>query len=140
MVSKIFLAIAVLSVLLSTVPNASAADADLTPCLSLDWVKCGLNVGTGLFKKYYGTWQNSQDVNAFGTVCKTQFGGLFRRFSWAWNGQFWCPSISATVLGTSEHYKSRDGAIEHAIQNFVQKAGSAGLLTQEQIAQYDKGQ
>ncbi len=132
-------AIAILCVLLSMIRNSSAENIDFTPCLSLDWVSCGINVGTGLFQTYYGTWLDSQDVNAFGTVCKTQFRGSFYRWEWVWGGHFWCPSISATVLGVSKNYKSRDGAIEHALQNFVETAGTAGLLTKEQIAQYDKG-
>ena len=139
MVSKMHQTIATLCVLCLIIPHLSAADIDLAPCISLNWVVCGTSVGTALYKKYYGTWQDSQDVNAFGTVCKTQFRGSFYRWQWVWGGQFWCPSISETIRGESEHLKSRTGAIEHALQNYVEKAGAAGVLTNEQIAQYDKG-
>lgn len=139
MINKMHQAIVILCVLLSIIPNSSAQNIDFTPCLSLDWVACGISVGTALYQKYYDTWQDSQDVNAFGTVCKTQFRGSFYRWQWVWGGQFWCPSISETVLGVSENYESREGAIEHALQNYVETAGAAGLLTQNQIAQYDQG-
>lgn len=139
MVNKVEQAIAVLCVLSIIIPQFSTQDINYQPCLSLNWVACGASVGTALYKKYYGTWQDSQDVNAFGTVCKTQFRGSFYRWKWVWGGNFWCPSISDSVRGTSEHYKSREGAIEHALQNYVQVAGAAGLLTQQQIEQYNQG-
>ncbi len=139
MVSKIHQVIAILCVLSLIIPHLSAMDIDITPCLTLDWVACGINVGTALYKKYYGTWQDSQDMNAFGTTCKTQFRGSFYRWEWVWGGKFWCPSISETIIGKSVNFKSREGAIEHALQDFVTNAGQAGLLTQEQISQYGTG-
>jgi hypothetical protein len=140
MVSKMHKVIAILCVISLMTPCLPAADVDLTACLSLNWVACGVSVGSGLYNKYYGKWLDSQDdVSAFGTACKTQFRGSFYQWKWVWGGQFWCPSISETVQGQSENYASRDGAIEHALQDYVTKAGQAGLLTQQQISQYSTG-
>jgi len=136
---KLLQVIAILCVIALLTPCLSAADADLTPCLSLNWAACGVSVGTALYKKYYGTWQDSQDVNAFGTTCKTQFKGSFYDWEWVWGGKFWCPTLSSSIQGESEHFKSREGAIEHALQDFVTKAGQAGILTQEQLSQYGSG-
>ena len=138
MTGKINQVIAIICVISFIVPHLSAADVDVTPCLSMNWVACGMGVGTALYKKYYGTWQDSQDVNAFGTICKTQFRGSFYRWKWVWGGHFWCPSLG-DIQGESQNYKSREGAIEHAIQDFVIKAGQNNKLTQEQIAQYNQG-
>ncbi|CAF0937470.1 unnamed protein product [Adineta ricciae] len=135
MVSRISRIIAVLCVLSMISHHVTVAN-DIPPaCLSLNWVACGVNIGTALYTKYYGQWQDSQDVNAFGTVCKTQFRGSFYRWKWVWGGQFWCPQLSSTVMGTSEHYKSREGAIEHALQDYVTKAGQAGILKPEHVSQ-----
>jgi hypothetical protein len=139
MISKMHKLIAILCVISLMTPCLSAADVDLTACLSFNWAACGISVGTGLYKKYYGTWQDSQDISAFGTTCKSQFKGSFYQWKWVWGGKFWCPSLSETIQGESENYASRDGAIEHALQDYVTKAGTAGVLTQEHISQYGSG-
>ncbi|UJR35583.1 hypothetical protein I4U23_028336 [Adineta vaga] len=139
MVSKIGRIVAILCILSMVIHHISAVDTIPPACLSLNWMACGLGVGSELYKKYYGTWQDSQDVNAFGTVCKSQFRGSFYRWKWVWGGQFWCPTLDANLRGESKNYKSRDGAIEHALQDYVTKAGEAGILKPEQISQTNQG-
>jgi len=109
--------------------------ADLTSCLSANWIQCGLSVGTGIYQSLH-SWNDYQPVNAFGTQCNTQVKGGFYRWKWVWDAHFQCPSISPTLQGTSSAWKSRNGAVEHAIQNYVTQAGQHGLLTKEQIANW----
>jgi hypothetical protein len=124
-------------ILLLVAQNLEAATADLTPCLAQNWITCGFNVGSALYD-YYNSWEDGKDRAAFGTVCKTQFRGSFYRWQWVWSGHFWCPSISATIKGYSPNWKSREGAYKHAMQDWVTQAGKAGVLSQEQIANYNK--
>ena len=88
MISKMYKVIAILCVISLMTLYLSAEDIDVTACLSLNWVACGISVSTGLYKKYYGTWQESQDISAFGTTCKSQFKGSFYQWKWVWDGKF----------------------------------------------------
>jgi hypothetical protein len=40
------------------------------------------------------------------------------------------------MTGSSRHYKSQNGAVQNAIQDYVTKAGQAGQIPLEQIQQY----
>lgn len=66
-------------------------------------------------------------------MCNSQFKGGWHRWQWKWSGKFWCPALSANVVGESTQWKSRNGAIEHAIQDYVTKMTTAGLLTPTQL-------
>ncbi|UJR17990.1 hypothetical protein I4U23_004891 [Adineta vaga] len=99
---------------------------------SQNWPACGIAVGTAVFK-HYGSWSDVDTKQAFGTTCNTQFKGGFHRWQWKWSGKFWCPSLSPTITGDSTQWKSRTGAIEHAIQDYVTKMTASGLLKPEQL-------
>ncbi|CAF1388675.1 unnamed protein product [Rotaria magnacalcarata] len=114
--------------------QTEGANVDLTPCLSANWTSCGISVGTFIYAKY-NSWSNIDTKQAFGTTCHSQFKGGFHRWQWKWSGKFWCPSLSTSIIGTSTQWKSRNGAIEHAIQDYVTKMTSAGLLKVEQLNQ-----
>jgi hypothetical protein len=107
-------------------------DADLASCLAAQWAACGISVGSAIYNKYH-SWSDIDTKQAFGTTCQSQFKGGFHRWQWKWSGKFWCPTLSATVMGDSTQWKSRTGAIEHAIQDYVTKMTSAGLLKPSQI-------
>jgi hypothetical protein len=57
--------------------------------------------------------------------------GGFHRWQWKWSGQFNCNGWS--VLGSSTQLKSRNGAVEHAVIDFMQKALAAKLISVEDI-------
>ncbi|CAF4912266.1 unnamed protein product, partial [Rotaria sp. Silwood2] len=87
---------------------------------------------TAIYNRYH-SWSDIDTKQAFGTTCHSQFKGGFHRWQWKWSGKFWCPSLSTTIMGESTQWKSRNGAIEHAIQNYVTKMTSAGLLKVSQL-------
>ncbi|CAF1122631.1 unnamed protein product [Adineta steineri] len=101
-------------------------------CLALNYVVCGLTVGSAVYKQY-ASWSDVDTKQAFGTTCNSQFKGGFHDWEWKWSGKFSCPSLSPTVMGESTQYASRTGAIEHAVQDYVTKMTSAGLLKPEQL-------
>ncbi|CAF3551472.1 unnamed protein product [Adineta steineri] len=101
-------------------------------CLALNYVVCGLTVGSAVYKQY-ASWSDVDTKQAFGTTCNSQFKGGIHDWEWKWSGKFWCPSLSPTVMGDSTQYASRTGAIEHAVQDYVTKMTSAGLLKPEQL-------
>ncbi|CAF3643642.1 unnamed protein product [Rotaria sp. Silwood1] len=109
-----------------------AQTTDLTSCFAQQWTACGMAVGTGIYRKY-SSWSDIDEKQAFGTTCKLQSKGGFYDWKWTWSGKFWCPSLSETIIGKSTQWKSRNGAIEHAIQDYVTKMTSAGLLTSSQL-------
>jgi Protein of unknown function (DUF3254) len=112
--------------------QVECVDVDLGACLAGQWTACGIAVGTSVYKKY-NSWSDIDTKQAFGTTCHSQFKGGFHRWQWKWSGKFWCPSLSETVKGDSTQFKSRTGAIEHAIQDYVTKMTSAGLLKPSQL-------
>ncbi|CAF1037772.1 unnamed protein product [Rotaria sordida] len=105
---------------------------NLAPCLAGQWVACGIAVGTDIYKKYT-SWSDVDTKPAFGTMCNSQIKGGWHRWQWKWSGKFWCPSLNDTIMGDSTQWKSRDGAMEHAIQDYVTKMTSAGLLKPDKI-------
>ncbi|CAF0997125.1 unnamed protein product [Adineta steineri] len=115
-----------------------AQNVDLTSCISQQWIACGISVGTAIYKKY-NSWSDIDEKQAFGTTCKSQFKSGFYDWEWVWSGKFWCPSLSATVMGESTKWKSRNGAIEHAIQDYVTKMTSVGLLKPPQLIDAPRG-
>ncbi|CAF1135742.1 unnamed protein product [Adineta steineri] len=112
--------------------KVNSLDADLSSCLALNYVVCGLTVGSAVYKQY-ASWSDVDTKQAFGTTCNSQFKGGIHDWEWKWSGKFWCPSLSPTVMGESTQYASRTGAIEHAVQDYVTKMTSAGLLKPEQL-------
>ncbi|CAF2500334.1 unnamed protein product [Rotaria sp. Silwood2] len=129
-VFRFLLALLLLSVIFHQQTNCQSVD--LTPCTSGQWIACGIAVGTAVYNKYH-SWSDVDTKQAFGTTCYSQFKGGFHRWEWKWSGKFWCPSLSSTIQGESTQWKSRTGAIEHAIQDYVTKMTQAGLLTVNQL-------
>ena len=106
--------------------------ANLAPCLAQNWVACGFAVGSAVFK-HYGSWSDIDTKQAFGTTCNSQFKGGWHDWKWKWSDKFWCPALSPSTMGDSTQWKSRTGAIEHAIQDYVTKTTAAGLLKVDQL-------
>ncbi|CAF1633913.1 unnamed protein product, partial [Didymodactylos carnosus] len=110
----------------------------IAPCVVQNWLACGLNVGSAIYSQY-GQWKDDETRQLFGTTCTSSFRGGFHSWKWTYSGEFQCPSISPTIVGESTQWESRNGAIEHAIQNFITQAGQAGVLTPQQVQDYTDG-
>ena len=126
--------LAVVVILLSASAHyrVDCLQANLAPCLAQNWLGCGVAVGSAVYK-HYGSWSDVDTKQAFGTTCNSQFKGGFHRWQYKWSGKFWCPALSASIMGDSTQWKSRTGAIEHAIQDYVTKMTAAGLLKVDQL-------
>lgn len=105
-------------------------------CLTGNWGVCAKEVATRLLVTYssFNTWQDHQEINLFGTSCTSAVKGGIYRWQWRWQGRFWCPALS-TMEGSSRNWKSRNGAIEHAIEDYVRKGGQHGFLTAKQLTE-----
>jgi hypothetical protein len=108
----------------------SQTPVDVTPCINGNWGMCGIAVG----KLIYGSltrWNDRQNVKFLGKDCVGRVKGGWHRWQWKWSGQFSCNGWS--VMGTSTQRKSRNGAVEHAVIDFMQQALNAKLISVEDI-------
>ena len=110
----------------------SSQSIDLTPCVLQDWLSCGVNVGSVYFQLH--RWNDYTTVTLFDRQCVGKVKGGFHSWQWKWSGEFSC--LGWNIVGSSTQFKSRSGATEHAIIDFIQKALQAKLITTEQIKGY----
>jgi hypothetical protein len=103
-------------------------------CISGNWAQCSSEVAKKLTSIYssYNSWHDEQKVDMFGTTCTSKIKGGFYRWNWRWQGRFWCPQLSG-MEGYSNNWESRQGAIEHAIKDYVRKGGEHGFLKTNQM-------
>jgi hypothetical protein len=116
--------------LAATLDSVSGQEA----CMSGNWGACGVQVAQKISSIYssYNSWHDEQQVAIFGTTCTSVVKGGFYRWKWRWQGRFWCPTLSP-IEGYSNNWESRKGAIEHAIEDYVQKGGQHGFLKANQM-------
>jgi hypothetical protein len=58
----------------------------------------------------------------------------FRKLKWVWDSQFRCPSLTG-ITRRANGYKSRDGAVEHAVLNFMDESKCHNKLTPAMLDQ-----
>jgi hypothetical protein len=63
--------------------------------------------------------------------CSFSFKGRIHKLKLVWDGKFTCPGWTYLV-GESRGFASRNGALEHSIKDFVNKALQINLITSEQ--------
>jgi len=100
-------------------------------CVQGNWVACGAEVARSIYS-YFNTWGDYEQRDIFGTTCISSIKGGFYRWKWRWQAQFRCPSLS-TMEGSSSNWESRNGAIEHAIEDYVRLGRQHGFLTDHQL-------
>ncbi|CAF4806536.1 unnamed protein product [Rotaria socialis] len=125
-----------------TATSVEGKGIDVSACASQNWVSCSVSVGNALYNwiTNLSGWKNGrQTIPAFRGTCIGEYKGGFHNWQWKYNGKFSCDHVSKTIVGYSSKFKSRSGAIKQSIQDFIQKAGRAGVLTPEQIAAYNSG-
>ena len=59
---------------------------------------------------------------------------MHRKFKWVWDSQFSCPSLT-TIIGKANGYNSRNGAVEHAILNFMDESKRQNILSPDMLNQ-----
>lgn len=72
-------------------------------------------------------WSSETPVNICGMSCFGSVKGRISRLEWKWDGRFRCPWKLPGIEGRDTK-KSRNGAIEWAIKNFLSKAIESGKL------------
>jgi hypothetical protein len=96
----------------------------------IDWSVIAAKVAITIFNLHQ--WGDYQTIEICGRSCNVQIKGRLHRLEWVWDGRCECGGIT----GSSRHYKSQNGAVQNAIQDYVTKAGQAGQIPLEQIQQY----
>jgi hypothetical protein len=116
--------------------HRSEAIVDISSCLAQNWIQCGLTIGSLYFSLH--RW-NDYTITDFDVgdaqkyTCNGQVKGGFYRWQWKYQATFSCPTFSPSIQGTSNNYKSSQGSIEHAIQDWFTKVGQVGLLTSNRV-------
>jgi len=85
-------------------------------------------------KKYsLHRWGKDNYINIGPYPCVGNVNGHLSKWKWVWAGKFKCPTL-ANVEGRGRlvGWKSRQGAIKHAIQDLLDKLKAGNYLTPEQ--------
>jgi len=102
---------------------------DLSSCISQNWVGCAASIGRSIFSLH--RWGDDNNINIGPYPCVGNFKGRISKWKWVWDGKFKCPTL-ANVEGRSSGWKSRQGSIEHAIEDLMDKLRAGNYLTPEQ--------
>ncbi|KAL7635737.1 UNVERIFIED_CONTAM: hypothetical protein RMT77_013554 [Armadillidium vulgare] len=90
----------------------------------------GDDLTTAIAKKLLSLYQ-SGSVDFLGYHCNYQFKPRIIGWGLKYDGKFWCPRF-ASFSGRART-KSRSGAVEHAIQNFAERAVELNLMDQSDL-------
>ena len=77
-------------------------------------------------------WGSGQTYPFMGHNCNANIKGRIHKLKWVWDGKFTCSSWTP-LTGNSRGHKSKNGAIHHAVQDFINKALQNNLITQEMV-------
>jgi hypothetical protein len=72
-------------------------------------------------------WGEDTPVTVCGNQCTGSVKGRLSKWKWKWDARFQCQNKGQGILGTSTAY-SQNGAMEHAIQDWITKAAQAGKI------------
>ena len=72
-------------------------------------------------------WSENSPVNICGMSCIGNLKGRISKWKWKWDGRFRCPAKVPGIEG-SDTKLSRNGAMEWAIKDFLQKAIQSGRI------------
>jgi len=106
-----------------------AQQVDLSSCATGQWLGCAASIGKTIFGLH--RWGDNNKISIGPYACVGNFKGRISKWKWVWDGKFKCPTL-ANVEGTSSGYKSRNGAIEHAIEDLMNKLKAGNYLTPAQ--------
>ncbi|XP_042869033.1 anti-lipopolysaccharide factor-like [Penaeus japonicus] len=80
-------------------------------------------------EKLTGLWENGE-LELLGHYCNFYVEPKFRNWQLRFKGRMWCPGW--TIIKGEADTRSRSGVVGKTIQDFVKKAFSQGLITEEE--------
>ncbi|CAF0967661.1 unnamed protein product [Brachionus calyciflorus] len=105
--------------------------------VNFDWKQLAIDAAKHIYSLH--KWSDYKEIDFIGYKCSGQIKGRIHKLKWVWDGKFKCPSLTA-IEGSSRGFKSRSGAIENAIIDFVQKATEQNVLSESQLNQLKASQ
>lgn len=91
---------------------------------------CAAQLGHSIYRLH--SWGDDTSIQICGIPCRGNLKGRISKWKWIWDGRFRCDSIAPGIVG-EDSKKSRNGAIEWAIQDFIRKAIQSGRFKPEQF-------
>ena len=98
---------------------AQGTTTDLTSCIQGNAYGCAAAVGLFIYQSVT-QWNQFTQVPFHGMTCSGGVKGGWYKWKWKWQGQFSCPGWP--VMGLSVNWDGREGAMKHAVVDFMQKA------------------
>jgi hypothetical protein len=128
---------------ISTHTDASVINvASICAINGMNTVTCASSAAEYLFNGFttIAGWKGgTRSIDAFGGQCIGKYDGGWHKWQWKYGAEVICPHVSPSVKGYAIKSKSRNGAIKHAMHDYIEKVTKDGLLTVEQIASYNLG-
>ena len=93
-----------------------------------NWGKRSLNI----IKLSLQNWTEVATIKLIGHECKGSIKNGFYKWKWTWSAKWKCPDLTS-IVGYSNNYKSRKGALEFALIDFMFKALQAKVITLEKL-------
>ena len=72
-------------------------------------------------------WGEDTPITVCGNSCIGNLKGRISSWKWKWDAKFQCPDKTQGIVGESTAL-SRDGAMQHAIEDWINKASLAGKI------------
>ncbi|CAF5124162.1 unnamed protein product, partial [Rotaria sp. Silwood1] len=95
------------------------------------WIGCAVDLGKIIWSLH--SWSDDQPIKVCNINCTGNLKGRISKLKWVWDGKFQCATRAPGIVGEGRGFKSRQGAMEKAIQEFIVAAIAAGKLTAEEF-------
>ena len=102
---------------------SSEGNVNIVDCFNGNWQRCGVQIAVQIFKLH--KWSGSS-FDLCGHRCDYAIKGRVRKLKWVWDGKISCNSLGS---GEERGRKSRNGAIEGALNNLVSKLSPQQLMS-----------
>ena len=89
------------------------------------YASCAAALANNIWKIHQ--WGDDTPVNICGNTCTSNLKGRFSSWKWKWDAKFQCQSKGQGIIGQSTAL-SRDGAVEGAIRDWIEKASRTGEI------------
>ena len=119
--------IAILMILLCSIYVQNINPNPITD-IPQNWGKRSLNI----IKLSLQNWTEVATIKLIGHECKGSIKNGFYKWKWTWSAKWKCPDLTS-IVGYSNNYKSRKGALEFALIDFMFKALQAKVITLEKL-------